>query len=193
MHKPTQASARGINCTKTMDETITGQDSATIETPVEETTIAPELEINLDEEIAEPQVETVPKSQYSQVFARMKKAEEALRANTKKPLEEKHDDIRSTVAELKLAETKRQFGYENGLSPEETDFVFKINGKPTKDALEDVAIKGALQAIRSQKKVADNIPRASRSSGFQLPTKKTPLSTDEKEEAYEKYKKEKLG
>jgi len=176
-----------------MVETITGQDSATNETPVEETTIAPELEINLDEEIAEPQVETVPKSQYSQVFARMKKAEEALKAKAEKPLETKHDDIRSTVAELKLAETKRQFGYENGLSPEETDFVFKINSKPTKDALDDVAIKGALQAIRGQKKVADNTPRASRSSGFQLPTKKAPLSADEKEEAYEKYKKEKLG
>lgn len=169
-------------------------DSTTTESPVEETTIAPELEINLDEETAEPQVETVPKSQYSQVFARAKKAEEALKAyQTKKPLEEKHDDIRSTVAELKLAETKRQFGYENGLSPEETDFVFKINGKPTKDALNDVAIKGALQAIRSQKKVADNTPSASRSSGFQLPTKKAPLTSDDKEEAYEKYKKERLG
>lgn len=164
------------------------------DTPVEETTIAPELEINLDEETAEPQVETVPKSQYSQVFARAKKAEEALKAlQTKKPLEEKHDDIRSTVAELKLAETKRQFGYENGLSPEETDFVFKINPKPNKDVLEDVAIKGALTAIRAKKKVADNIPRASRSSGFQLPTKKTPLTADEKEAEYEKYKKEKLG
>lgn len=177
-----------------MDNTITGQDSATIETPVEETTIAPELEINLDEETAEPQVETVPKSQYSQVFARMKKAEEALKATqTKKPLEEKHDDIRSTVAELKLAETKRQFGYENGLSPEETDFVFKINPKPTKDALNDVAIKGALSAIRSQKKVAENIPRASRSSGFQLPTKKGVVTPEEKEDAYEKFKKERLG
>jgi len=177
-----------------MDETIIGQDSATIEAPVEETTIAPELEINLDEETAEPQVETVPKSQYSQVFARMKKAEEALKSvQTKKPLEEKHDDIRSTVAELKLAETKRQFGYEHGLSPEETDFVFKINGKPTKEALDDVAIKGALQAIRSQKKVADNIPRASRSSGFTLPTKKTPLTADEKQEAFDKAKREKLG
>jgi hypothetical protein len=177
-----------------MDNTITGQDSATNETPVEETTQEQELEINLDEETAEPQVETVPKSQYSQVFARAKKAEEALKAlQTKKPLEEKHDDIRSTVAELKLAETKRQFGYENGLSPEETDFVFKINGKPTKEALDDVAIKGALQAIRGQKKVADNTPRASRSSGFTLPTKKTPLTADEKQEAFDKAKREKMG
>jgi len=168
-------------------------DSTTSESPVEETTQEQELEINLDEETAEPQVETVPKSQYSQVFARMKKAEDALKLQTKKPLEEKHDDIRSTVAELKLAETKRQFGYEHGLSPEETDFVFKINGKPTKEALDDVAIKGALQAIRGQKKVADNTPRASRSSGFTLPTKKTPLTADEKQEAFDKAKREKLG
>ena len=174
-------------------------DSTTTESPVEETTIAPELEINLDEETAEPQVDTVPKSQYQQVWTRAKRDGELLKATQaelakyKKPLEEKHDDIRSTVAELKLAETKRQFGYEHGLSPEETDFVFKINGKPTKEALDDVAIKGALQAIKGQKKVADNTPRASRSSGFQLPTKKSPLSTDEKEEAYEKYKKERLG
>ena len=173
-----------------MDETIDQVVPAT-----NETTQEPELEINLDEETAEPQVETVPKSQYSQVFARAKKAEEALKAlqADKKPLETKHDDIRSTVAELKLAETKRQFGYANGLSPEETDFVFKLNQNPTKDVLEDVAVKGALTALRSKKKVEDNIPRASRSSGFQLPTKKTPLTSQEKEEAYEKYKKEKLG
>jgi len=176
-----------------MDETITGQDSTINETPVEETT-APELEINLDEETAEPQVETVPKSQYSQVFARAKKAEEALKAyQTKKPLEEKHDDIRSTVAELKLAETKRQFGYENGLSPEQTDFVYKINTKPSKELLEDAPIKAALKAIEDKKKVADNTPRASRSSGFTLPTKKTPLTADEKQEAFDKAKREKMG
>ena len=169
-------------------------DSTTNETPVEETTIAPELEINLDEETAEPQVETVPKSQYSQVFARAKKAEEALKAyQTKKPLETKPDDITSTVKRLELAETKRQYGYEHDLSPEETDFVFKLNPKPTKEMLEDVAVKGALTALRSKKKVEDNIPRASRSSGFTLPTKKTPLTADEKQEAFDKAKREKLG
>jgi hypothetical protein len=168
-------------------------DSATIETPVEETTKAPELEINLDEETAEPQVETVPKSQYSQVFARMKKAEDALKLQTKKPLETKPDDITSTVKRLELAETKRQFGYEHDLSPEETDFVFKLNSKPTKEMLEDVAVKGALTALRSKKKVEDNIPRASRSAGLNLSTAKKPLTSEEKEEAFEKYKKEKLG
>jgi hypothetical protein len=97
------------------------------------------------------------------------------------------------VAELKLAETKRQFGYENGLSPEQTDFVYKINQKPSKELLEDAPIKAALKAIEDKKKVADNTPRASRSSGFTLPTKKTPLTADEKQEAFDKAKREKLG
>ena len=162
-----------------------------------------ELEINLDEPTAEEVVATL-KAQLAEKEALLAKEAEARRQLTARAkdaeskisaprLEEKHDDIRSTVAELKLAETKRQFGYEHGLSPEETDFVFKINGKPTKEALDDVAIKGALQAIRGQKKVAGNTPRASRSSGFTLPTKKTPLTADEKQEAFDKAKREKMG
>jgi len=158
-----------------------------------------ELDINPNEETEEPQSEeTVPKSQYNQVFARTKAVEAELKAlkasqAEKKPLQEKPDDITKTVAELKLAETKRQYGYENGLSPEETDFVFKLSSNPSKETLNDVAIKGALQAIRAKKKVSDNTPKASRSAGFQFQAKKGELSASEKQAEYEKRIKERLG
>jgi hypothetical protein len=182
-----------------MDETIIGQDSATIETTPE-----PELELTLDETTGDEDTVESLRAKLAEKEALLLKEADARRqltarakqAEAKKPapqLTEKHDDIRATVLELKMAETKRQYGYENGLSPEETDFVFKINSKPGKDTLDDVAIKGALQAIRNKKKVESNTPKASRSSGFQLPTKKGELTADDKEAAYEKYKKDRLG
>ena len=179
---------------KTMSET----DNEVIDSTINESETEPELEI-LDEEKVEPQEdETVPKSQYNQVFARMKKAEEANKASRatpadKTPLLEKQDDIRVTVAELKMAEVKRQYGYEHSLSPEETDFVFKLSQKPTKETLDDVAIKGALQAIRAKKKINDNTPRASRSAGFTFSQSKTPLTSEEKQVIYDQKKKERLG
>lgn len=160
-----------------------------------------ELEPNPNEEKVEPQNdETVPKSQYNQVFARTRAAEEKAKVlqaeleKYKKPtLTEKPDDITSTVKRLELAETKRQYGYEHGLSPEETDFVFKISPKPSKETLDDVAIKGALQAIRAKKKVSDNTPKASRSAGFQFQAKKGELTAGEKQAEYEKRIKERLN
>ena len=177
------------------------QDNEVIDSTITESEQELELEPNPNEEKEEPQPdETVPKSQYNQVFARTKAAEEkakTLQAELEKykkpPLTEKPDDIRATVAELKMAETKRQYGYENGLSPEETDFVFKFSSQPSKDTLNDVAIKGALQAIRAKKKVSDNTPKASRSSGFQFSAKKSELSADEKQAEYEKKIKERMG
>jgi hypothetical protein len=113
------------------------------------------------------------------------------------PVEKKQDlptedfDVKKTVKELQLAEKKRQFGYEHGLSPEEADAVFKINPNPTKDVLEDPFVKGGLSAIRAKKKVEDNIPKSSRSASFQLP-KKEGVTAEDKQKAFEEYLKEKL-
>jgi len=110
----------------------------------------------------------------------------------KQALAPQNDDLRSTVQELKLAEQKRQFGYANSLSPEETDAVFKLNSNPTKETLNDDFVKGGLQAIRSKKKVEDNTPRSSRSSGFKLPQKEA-ITAEDKQEAFEKWKKDRMS
>ena len=57
----------------------------------------------------------------------------------------------------------------------------------------EIISKTIFPFLKDKKKVADNIPRASRSSGFQLPTKKGELTADDKEAAYEKFKKDRLG
>ena len=123
----------------------------------------------------------------SQLVARLRKEK-----GNKKPIEklkdtEPDDDIRQTVAQLALAEQKRQFGYENGLSPQETDHIFRINQKPTKEILEDPFIKGGLQAIRAKNRVDSNTPSGSnRTPKFALP-KKENLTSDDKQSAFETF------
>jgi len=115
---------------------------------------------------------------------------------TKAPLQKPNEDldgIKSVVSKLQLAEQKRQFGYENHLSPEEADYIFKVNPKPSKELLEDPFIKGGLEAIRAAKRVADNTPStSSRSPRFEIP-KKDDLTSDDKQKAFEDYLKEKFN
>ena len=79
---------------------------------------------------------------------------EPLQTTKKEP----DDELKKTVSDLALAEKKRQFGYANGLSPEETDAVFRINPNPTKETLDDPFVKGGLASIRASKRVSDNTP-----------------------------------
>lgn len=103
------------------------------------------------------------------------------------PTDVKRDeDLHKTVERLSLAETKRQFGYEHNLSPEETDAVFKITPNPTKETLEDPFVKGGLATLRAKRKVQDNIPSTSNRSSFNLP-KKEGLTTQEKQEEFDKF------
>ena len=118
-----------------------------------------------------------------QLTARAKKAE-AVKEPRQINKGDKEFDIKETVKNLQLAETKRQFGYQNGLSPEETDHIFKMTSNPTKETLEDPFVKGGLQAIRSKKRVEDNTPSlSSRSPRFELP-KKEDLTPDDKQKAF---------
>lgn len=96
------------------------------------------------------------------------------------------DDIRLTVKELQMAEKKRQFGYEHGLSPEETDAVFKLSPNPTKEILEDSFVKGGLASLRAKKRVADNTPNSSsRSASFNIdPSKAT---SEDKQKALDEF------
>ena len=108
----------------------------------------------------------------------------------KEPLQEQpiDEDITLTVKELKMAEDKRQFGYENGLSPAEVDAVFKNNPNPTKETLEDPFVKGGLAAVRSQNRVESNTPRTSSRSGSlsNLSQGKKPATQHEIQAAFEK-------
>jgi hypothetical protein len=102
------------------------------------------------------------------------------------------DDIRLTVKELQMAEKKRQFGYEHGLSPEETDAVFKLSPNPNKEVLDDPFVKGGLSALRAKKRVIENTPSASKSS-FREALKKQDVTPDELDNAWEKDIQEKLN
>lgn len=122
-----------------------------------------------------------------QLTARAKKAEAKVEPRQITKEDKGNDDIRQTVQSLQLAETKRQFGYQNGLSPEETDHIFKINSNPSKEILEDPFVKGGLQAIRAKRRVEDNTPQtSSRSPRFELP-KKEDLTPDDKQKAFEDF------
>lgn len=155
-----------------------------------------ELEINLEDnsEETDSQDELAKKDEYiRQLTARAKKAEALLKSKAPYKPNDDIDGIKSVVSKLELAEKKRQFGYENGLSPEEADYIFKVNPKPTKELLEDPFIKGGLEAIRVVKRTADNTPStSSRSPRFEIP-KKDDITSDDKQKAFDEYKKERFG
>lgn len=157
------------------------------------------LEINLDEEMIEDEptenveelkAQLAKKDQaMKQILARAKAAE-AKTKNINKPEPKKgrdKDDIRETVEQLRLAEQKRQFGYANKLSPEETDYLFKLSPTPSSELLNDPFIKGGLEAIRKSKRVEDNTPAlGSRSPRFELP-KKENMTPADKQKAFEEH------
>ena len=96
------------------------------------------------------------------------------------------EDIVKDVTYLKQVESKRQFGFEHNLSPEETDYAFKFSsGKPTKEILEDPFFKGGLESLRTKKRLEANIPgSSSRSSVFsEKPFNES--SEDERKKAFE--------
>lgn len=108
-----------------------------------------------------------------QLTARAKKAEGTSKKNSDSPNTTKNnpgrkngnDPIEKRISNIETIEAKRQFGYENSLSPEETDLAFKFaNGKPSKKTLIDPFFKAGLDGIRAAKKTAANIPGSSRRS-----------------------------
>jgi hypothetical protein len=156
-----------------------------------------EIELTLEDEV-EP--ETTPEVdwqkealKYKAIAQRYAKKVQGGSPAPKQDLtEKKDDDIRLTVKELQLAEKKRQFGYEHGLSPEEADAVFKLTPNPTKEVLDDPFVKGGLASLRAKKRVAENTPSSSsRSASLDIDhSKATP---DEKQKAFESYVSKKLG
>lgn len=114
----------------------------------------------------------------------LKEGDESKKLITNEP----NDALLKDISELKLAEQKRQFGYENGLSPEETDKVYQMsNNKPTKEILEDDFVKAGLNAIRAKKRVAENTPTPSGRSVTVKGKQFGDLSRDDKIENFGDY------
>lgn len=62
------------------------------------------------------------------------------------------------IDRLEQLETKRQFGYENNLAPDEVDVVYRLVRKPRAKDLLDPIVKGALDGYRSDKRAKANMP-----------------------------------
>jgi hypothetical protein len=137
-----------------------------------------------EEEQQEEQVVTIPKDK----FVKMQRKAMAFDATKNKPLPTKSvdEEIISSVKKLEVIEAKRQFGYENSLSPEETDFLFKFTGgKPDKSVLENPFVKSGIEGFRASKRVEANTPgSSSRSQVFQGKEFKE-MSDDERRKSFE--------
>jgi len=115
------------------------------------------------------------------------KAKEKLSKNIIPKQEPKIDeDIVKDVTYLKQVESKRQFGFEHNLSPEETDYAFKFSsGNPTKEILEDSFFKGGLESLRTKKRLEANIPGSSSRSSVFSEKSFNESSEDERKKAFE--------
>ena len=104
-----------------------------------------------------------------------------------KPQVDEEDDIYQTVEGLKLSETKRQFGHEHGLSPDEVDKVFQIDPNPTAKTLKDPFVKAGLTAVRKQKRVDENTPSSTSKAPPFAQKSFNEASSQEKDAAWQKY------
>ena len=96
------------------------------------------------------------------------------------------EDIVKDVTYLKQVESKRQFGFEHNLSPEETDYAFKFSsGNPTKEILEDSFFKGGLESLRTKKRLEANIPGSSSRSSVFSDKPFTELTPEERKKQFE--------
>lgn len=105
------------------------------------------------------------------------------------PKKDVPDDIVKSVKSLEFAEKKRQFGYQHGLSPEETDAIFAFNPNPTKETLTNPFVEGGLAKLRSKKRVEENTPSSSSRSGKPF-TVKADATPAEKQAAHEAWTKQ---
>lgn len=91
----------------------------------------------------------------------------AERNKKKAPISKKRDDDfdpKEAISRLELAERKRQFAYENQLSPDETDRLFKINPNPSKADLDDPFVKAGIEGLRAKKRIENGTPSPSSNS-----------------------------
>lgn len=158
----------------------------------------------VEEEVQAPITPEVPTDPQDDVitlskseFNKLNRKAFAYEATKKTPQSQTKDidpEIVSRLSKIELIEAKRQFGFENQLSPEETDFVFKFSqGKPNKEILADPFVKSGLEGYRQSKRVSENTPGSS-SRGFVQSSKGFAEMTDaERKQAFEEASKQRLG
>lgn len=153
----------------------------------EQAPITPETPTESQEEVI-----TLPKSEFNKLN-RKAFAYDAVK-KTPQTKQDIDPEIVTRLSKIEQIEAKRQFGFENQLSPEETDFVFKYgNGKPTKELLADPFIKSGLEGYRQSKRVEQNTP-GSQSRGFVSSNKGFADMTEaERKQAFEEESKRRLG
>ena len=157
--------------------------------------IQPDEELNLDleqeQEEASPEahddVEAIRQrnaeleAKNKQLYARLKK-----QATAEKP-KLKSDGLGEAgtrLSRLELLEAKRQFAWENNLSPDETDKVFSLTQNPTKETLKDPFIQAGLEGIRALKRVSEATPSTSGAAKRYSGKSFDELSVDEQTQNY---------
>lgn len=88
------------------------------------------------------------------------------------------------IARLERVEVKRQFGYENGLAPDEVDVVFRLVKKPRAKDLIDPIVKGALDGYRSAKRARANTPSSNGRPARVTAKKEKNMTPTEKRERF---------
>lgn len=97
------------------------------------------------------------------------------------------EDVVSDVKELKQIEKKRQFGYRNSLSPEETDLLFKVAGNEDPvEVLKGDDFKDLLQVRRRRTQVANAIPSSSNRSTIVEGKSFKDMTKEEREKNWDK-------
>lgn len=71
---------------------------------------------------------------------------------------ERVNRIERQQREIVRTEQKRQFGYANGLAPDEVDVVYRVVKNPRAKDLNDAVVKGALDGFRAEKRRKANVP-----------------------------------
>lgn len=134
------------------EEVIEMQDSQ----PAEELELELEPETTTEGEAVDWKAKALELEQKNkQLYARLKKPAKAEKPSLKS---EEFGEIRNAVSDVVLWKQKMQYGYEHGLSPEETEKVFQFAKAPTKETLDDPFIKAGLAAIRKERRIAEATP-----------------------------------
>lgn len=87
-------------------------------------------------------------------------------SNNSPKTEERLSKIEQTQRKTELLESKRMFGYENGLSPRQVDTVFRMTKRPTAKFLKTPYVKAALDVIAQEESVRDNTPSSGGAGSF---------------------------
>lgn len=138
------------------------------------------------DEQPEEDVVTIPKDKFNAI--RRKAMAFDASKKQQKPLQTREidDGLVNSVKKLETIEAKRQFGYENSLSPEETDFVFKFaGGKPDKSVLENPFVKSGLEGFRASKRVEANTPGSTSKSPIFQGKEFKEMTDDERRKSFE--------